>query len=496
MIEITPRSTHRGRPRTSGSIECARCGRQTAKARVKWPEGSICGICFDQAGRTYGLCPRCGTNRLLPGRRPGSDSPVCAVCADITTNFTCRQCQTETLIYRAGICASCALRNDLNLILIQPAEDKVAMAKLVDAFCASARPESIHTWKRSPIVKGILQQVATGTVPLTHDGLDSLGEGRAVGHLRSILERNGLIPVRDPYLGGFAIWIDDKLKPLPPSIRQPVEKFAKWHHLRRIRKIASDGSPTRGPVHSAKQEITESIKFLLWLDQTQGRTAASCTQLDVDAWLSGGPTTRYNIRTFFVVARKTGLNSRVEIGHRSARATPTLTQDQRREWIGELLEGSSESLPYRVAGLLLLLFAQPLVKVARLRLSDVDDDGVEMTLQMGSHPVSVPEPFARVIRLHVANRPNLRTASGPQTPWIFPGGRAGAHLHPNTIMIRIRSLGIDLRGGRNRALGDLVATVPPAIVADALGYSQQVVHKHAAEGAAQWARYAALRSKP
>jgi len=43
-----------------------------------------------------------------------------------------------------------------------------------------------------------------------------------------------------------------------------------------------------------------------------------------------------------------------------------LTQNQRLAWIKELLTGDAESLPYRVAGILLLLYAQPLVRIAAL----------------------------------------------------------------------------------------------------------------------------------
>ncbi|MDX6240569.1 MAG: hypothetical protein QOG10_5389, partial [Kribbellaceae bacterium] len=144
-------------------------------------------------------------------------------------------------------------------------------------------------------------------------------------------------------------------------------------HLRRIRAKAAAGAATCGPIHSAKQEITESVKkdgprpfrvwFLLWLHETYQRTAETCTQQDVDEWLASGPTTRSAIRTFFVVAKKSRLNTAVTIQHRSAKTSPSLSQDQRLAWIHELLTGTSESLPYRVAGMLLLLYAQPLVKV-------------------------------------------------------------------------------------------------------------------------------------
>jgi hypothetical protein len=60
-------------------------------------------------------------------------------------------------------------------------------------------------------------------------------------------------------------------------------------------------------------------------------------------------------------------------------------------------------------------------------------------------------------------------------------------------MNRVRALGVDLLGARNRAIADLVTEVPPALVADALGYSHQVAFKHAAGAAEPWSRYAGGR---
>ncbi|MGI8415121.1 MAG: hypothetical protein ACR2P2_02720 [Nakamurella sp.] len=215
-----------------------------------------------------------------------------------------------------------------------------------------------------------------------------------------------------------------------------------------------------------KQEITETIKFLTWLHATHARTAATCTQQDVDAYLAGGPTTRSAIRTFFVIARNTHLNRDVKIDSRYARQSPTLTQDQRLQWIRELLTGTSESLPYRVAGMLLLLLAQPLVKVAALRTDGLARTPGGLNISLGQHPLALPEPFADLVRQHTKNRPNLATTNR-NSPWLFPGNRAGQHLHPNTIMGRLCDLGVDLIAARNRALADLVMTAPPSLVADA-----------------------------
>lgn len=99
-----------------------------------------------------------------------------------------------------------------------------------------------------------------------------------------------------------------------------MQHSATGHHLRRIRAKAAAGTSTRGPVHSATQEIPEVVKFLVLLHETYQRTAVTWTQQDVDEWLATGPTTRTAIRTFFLVAKKARLNTLV-VQHRSAKTS-------------------------------------------------------------------------------------------------------------------------------------------------------------------------------
>lgn len=248
-VGLTPRSTARGRPRTTGDLVCARCARSVAKARVRWPEGPICGICFHRATRTYGHCPGCQEHRLLPGPPNHDGVPTCVSCASIGYDFHCTNCGHEGEFYRRGICARCALRDDLTAALVTPAAAPESLARLVDALCASQRPESIFVWMRSPKVKALFAALVTGGTPLTHEGLDSHGTGHAVEHLRALLVHADALPQRDPYLARFERWLKAKLAPLPAQVAQPVEQFATWHHLKRIRAKCADGSSGRGPVH-------------------------------------------------------------------------------------------------------------------------------------------------------------------------------------------------------------------------------------------------------
>jgi hypothetical protein len=492
-VGLSPRSAVLGRPRTTSSRDdpCARCGRNMPRLAARWPEGRLCFTCYFDAIHTRGTCPECLQDRLLPGPPNADGRPVCSICAMIPYDFHCERCDIEAGHHRGRLCARCALRDDLHGLLGGVPNDP-ALIGLVDALCASDRPESIIVWKRSAKVQDLLRGLGDGAIPVSHEGLDAV-PGKPTEHLRALLQHHGILPELDPYLPRFERWIDTKLGGLPNEVRQPVQHFATWHHLRRIRAKSAAGASTRGPVHSAKQEITETVKFLLWLHETYQRTAATCTQQDVDEWLVNGPTTRSAIRTFFVLAKKSRLNTTVNIQHRPAKTSPSLSQDQRLAWIHELLTGTSESLAYRVVGILLLLYAQPLVKVVTLPTSVIDDGYSGMSITLGKHPTDVPEPFASLLREHLVSRPHLRTGAGPDSPWLFPSTLAGRHLHPNTVMDRLRDLGVNLLGARNRAIGELVLESPPSLVAEALGYSTQVAFLHADKAAEPWTRYAGRR---
>ncbi|MDP9094861.1 MAG: recombinase XerD [Actinomycetota bacterium] len=478
----------RGRPRTTGNHTCDRCRRSTGKIRIRWPDGDICGICFHEATRTRGNCDQCGQHRLLPGR--DGDRQLCRTCAGIVTDLDCHRCGAEGEHHRRGLCTRCTLRDDLNALLLPPAP-RSELVRLVDVLANVDRPESIHTWKRNPKVDQLLRGIGDGTILLTHDGFDDAAPSPAREHIRELLVHHGLLPRRDPDLASFERWLQQRLDSIDdPTVRRPLEQFARWHHLRRIRRRL--GQELRGAVHTSKQEITEVGRFLEWL-AGRDKSIGNCTQADVDEYLAGGTTTRHLIRTFTVWSSKQRVSPPLTIGFRQARSARMITQDERLDWLGRCLVGDLGTVPYRVAAALLLLYAQPLVKVAALRTDQVQVAPIELRILLGKEPAAIPEPFAQLLREHLAARPNLRTANTNGSPWLFPSTRAGQHLHPNSIMDRLRDLGIDLLGTRNATLRDLVRRVPAPIVATQLGYSHQVTQRHAELAAQPMSRYAAIR---
>lgn len=97
------------RPRKPGDpqawpVPCGRCGGHH-QIVTQWPDGLICGYCYQQAKRTRGTC-RCGHHGILPGRIDGQ--PACRACSGVVLNIDCTSCGAEDELYREGRCQRCA----------------------------------------------------------------------------------------------------------------------------------------------------------------------------------------------------------------------------------------------------------------------------------------------------------------------------------------------------------------------------------------------------
>jgi hypothetical protein len=51
-------------------------------------------------------------------------------------------------------------------------------------------------------------------------------------------------------------------------------------------------------------------------------------------------------------------------------------------------------------------------------------------------------------------------------PWLFPSRRPGKHLDAISLVIGLGNAGINVLGARNSALRNLVAEMPPPVVAN------------------------------
>jgi hypothetical protein len=489
----------RGKPRTSGDLTCDRSGRETAKIRVHWPDGAICGICFTEAVHTYGTCPWCRSERLLPGRSPQGEN-ICRDCAGIVRPLmTCDQCGTEAERFRGGRCIRCVIEGDLEAILKPNAPADLRLKKLIAALLESRRPESIHTWMQGAKVKQLLTMIGNRELELTHEGFDSLPRSPAVEHLREILVHNRLMEIpADHYLRRFEHWLQVRLDDLAPypEIATMIEQFGRWHHSPRLSRLAGDpGKNLDAPTRNAKQEITEAGKFLIWLHDEHGTTPRGMTQWHIDLYLDGGTSTRKAIRNFIAWYRKgRGGKRKLYVPPRYAQTMPTLNQAQRLQLIRNAIEMDQVALGTRIAALIHLLWATPLVKIVMLRTDDVVLSPTGMTITIGATPAVIPEPLAPLFWAFLTNEANQQTVN-VGTDWLFPGYQAGHPILAHTLQRRLLVLGIDPQRARNASLKNLTAQIDIHTLAGLLGYSPITLANHADQSGTYMSAYVEAKRK-
>jgi hypothetical protein len=370
---------------------------------------------------------------------------------------------------------------------------RTELVGLLKALCSQQHPRSAIIWLRNPDVRRLLGGLAQSQLPLTHATFDAEPNRRTAAHLRGLLMRHGALPARDPVLTAFELWLHDTLPGYSPAAGRLLHGFATWHHLRRLRPLAAEGRLTSGSTHTAKQEITVAGHLLAHLETTGGPFFQT-RQADLDDWLAAGPSTRHSARTFVVWAVQARHLPPLRFPHRRAQSTPVLAQDERLRLLATFLHQKEHPPWLRLAAVLLLLYAQPVTRIGHLHLTDIVERDGTLAIRFGTEPAELPPPIADLLRTHLAARANTNTAANTDSEWLFPGYRPGQPLHRSYLMSQIRGAGVHLLGGRNSALRQLVLDMPPAVAAQALGYSPQVAEAHARHAASTWASYAAYRS--
>jgi hypothetical protein len=107
---------------------------------------------------------------------------------------------------------------------------------------------------------------------------------------------------------------------------------------------------------------------------------------------------------------------------------PLGTIDSEKRWADarRLLHDDTLPTPDRVAGLLLILYAQKVATISRVTVDDVHISGDTVAITFGTSPVVLPTPLARLVRELVATRRGKAKIGTPHdVPWLFPGGQPG-----------------------------------------------------------------------
>jgi len=315
-----------------------------------------------------------------------------------------------------------------------------------------------------------------------------------VEHLRSVLVATAVLPARDEQLARIERWVTQTVNEHPdPQDKEVLHRYAVWHELRRIRQRNRGAEATYGQLDMVRQRVRGAIGLLDWL-HTHGLTLATCRQPDLDTWLTSNDVSHRAETGHFVrwaISQRINPNLQFAATRWTGPARP-LDQEQRWHQAKRLLHDNALDTDDRVAGLLVLLYAQRLAAISRLTIDDIDIDDATVKLRLGTVPVVLPEPLATLTRdLAGTRRGHAATGAHGTSRWLFPGGQPGRPVSADRLGERLRLLGIRPGQARSTALFQLATELPAAVLARMLGIHIKVAVQWQHVSAGDWTSYAA-----
>ena len=470
-------------------LACSICGREKPCEISRATGQPWCENCQNRWRR----CSACGTMAPVHGGAPGK--PLCARCVNPDPGFwdRCPDCQ-EIWVLSPRPCQRCVLGHHARQLLGNEAgQVRPDLAPLLNALTEAERPDNAIAWLRQPRVREILSAIGRQDRAVTHDALDEMPPGKTLAHLRSILVATGTLPGRDERLVRLERWVGEAVsRREDPGERRVLHAYATWHHLRKLRQRLREAPTTRLQDLNIRCHVTAAANFLDWL-AGQGLTLAACSQGDLDRRNSTDAS--YPAETAHFI--------RWAVKNRHARdltagairwAGPRGPHDTEKRWddARRLLHDSTLAVQDRVAGLLLLLYAQRIAAITKLTAGDVRDDGTTVAIRLGTAPVVLPPPLDTLVRELAAPRRGHAAIGRPAaTPWLFAGGRPGQPITDDQLGTRLKNIGLNPLQDRSTALFALATELPAAILARMLGIHISVAVQWQRAASGDWAGYAA-----
>jgi hypothetical protein len=503
--------------------DCRGCGRRRPVA-VRTPDGPLCASCRPIAEMTCAICARtarceiakatgkpwctrcqqrwarcsgCGTVRQVRGGT--AERPLCATCTRADRSFwkACPTCGELTKL-TVGPCVRCALRDRLGELLSGPTGAiRPELRGLMENLAGVERPLTVLGWLAGSEAVAVLGELGQGRLVLSHSTLDQLPSAKPVEHLRAVLVATGALPERDEQMAQLELWVTATISSRAhPDERHLLSRYAVWHLLRRLRRRGRGTETTYAQTRTLKARVKAAIQLLDWLTAADV-TLATANQGHLDAWLaSDGAVLRRDAGHFVRWAAEEHLASLDLPAVRWRGPTGAIDAEGRWEDARRLLQDDTADLPDRVAGLLVVLYAQRAASISRLTVGHVEIDSGGVRLHLGARPATLPEPLAAMVADLVASRRGHAVLGNTATTaWLFPGGRPGRPISASRLTERLRAIGIWARPSRSAALFQLAAELPAAVLARLLGVHIQVAVEWQRISSGDWTGYAADYSR-
>ncbi|MCL2455789.1 MAG: hypothetical protein FWD18_10910 [Micrococcales bacterium] len=417
---------------------------------------------------------------------PSDGQVVCTGCAGVPSPLACPRCGQEDHPY-GTLCARCTLADRAGALLTDPATGTVRprLRPLLEHLVASPNPTAKIRWlAKSTLSTALLGQMAHGEAPVSHDAFRALPPSRQHDNLRHLLVSLEVLEPWEPHLDRFAAWLTAEIVPtVPTGQAKTVERFARWHVLRGMQRHAERGTLTQAVTTSARLRVRAAVELLTMLD-SRGLTIETASQADLEDFITGTPgyDRATTISTFVAWADKSRTNTRLTTPW-TPRSPPTVTVSDAQRWahVERLLHDTAARTDVRLAGLLTLLFAQPLNRIVAMRTDQVHLTE-HVTVTFASTPIQMPPLLDGLVRQHLEHRTQT-SPPGHDAGWLFPGRQPGRHVVTEVFRRELVAIGIKPHENRKAALLHLAASMPAPILAELLGTTDK--------NAADWARLAA-----
>ena len=477
-------------------VVCSRC--EVAKPRGIIVQGhNVCHNCRTRLQRHPALCPSCAVVRVL-AFKDADGVDVCAGCVGEEPTYRCRGCGREDNSYGVS-CGPCTLKERLTAILSDPDTGQIhaRLVPLFDALIKADCPQSAMYWLQRPPGDGprLLGAMARGEVEISHQAFEGLAPSRGYLYLRDLLAAVGVLAPYEARIERTIAWLDELLAALPPEHTRLVERYVRWKVLRHLRNSAARGELTKGVIQAARTQIRDTIALLTWLAE-RDVTITTATQADLEHYIAiGRPRTTPNgIYRFIDWVRETGVNPALEVTLVPS-GSPSVTMSDADRWRHVELLLHDTTVPYaaRIGGLFMLLFAQSLTSICRMRSAQIDfrDDG-RVFVTFDRTPVEMPEPLDRLIQEQMSRRGQASYANW-DSQWLFPGGIPGNHLGTENIRKELVARGIKPQSSKHAALFQLASELPHPILTDVLGISSTSAARWSAFSSRTWGQYTGAR---
>jgi hypothetical protein len=306
----------------------------------------------------------------------------------------------------------------------------------------------------------------------------------------------GALPERDENMIRLEAFVDQLLADqTDPDRRQLLRRYLTWHLLRRLRSPQRPRRPRHHPatVHDGPPAGPRRHR----VPGLAGRTPPHPANLPAKRSRPLGRRREGDLPPGNRPAHPLGPRQQA---HRlchlpSTRWTgPARPLDHQHRWdtARRLLHDDTIKPEDRLAGLLVLLYAQQTAAISRMTVDQIQDGTTEVTIRLGRAPIQLPEPVAALARTMLANRKGHATigAASPST-WLFPGGQPGRPISSAQLTHRLNAIDVRPSPDRSTALFQLATEVPAAILARTLGIHTDVAVTWQRHSAGDWTTYAA-----